>query len=125
VAVTSGHTDDGKIGLAIDLTEVRTFLDRALNKIRTQPNTAPIAGIWTLTVKNSNGQIGAASLTLRADGSCTFETAKETTGTYTYVNGRLTLNLPGLGNETVNVTWTGEDSFEFFSGGANVSVVRR
>jgi S1-C subfamily serine protease len=125
VGVTSGSANDGKIGLAIDLLEVRTFLDRALNKIPTQPNTAPVAGTWTVTIKTSNGQTAVAGLTLRTDGTCTFEAAKEATGTYSYVNGRLTLNLPGLVNETVNVTWIGEDRFEFPSGGASVSLIRR
>jgi S1-C subfamily serine protease len=126
VAVTSGGTENGTVGLAVDVTEVRTFLARALVKGREHPATSPVAGTWTMTITTANGATSFAGLTMYSDGTCTFEGYNEVAGTYTYADGRLTLTLPGLGAAiNATVTWNGDDNFEFTSDGVSFAVVRR
>jgi S1-C subfamily serine protease len=124
VAVTSGTNLQTKVGFAIDITEVRTFLDRAQSKLPA-PEAGSVVGTWTLTFQLGDGKTAVAGLTLRTDGTCLLETDKEMTGKYAYANGKLTLQLVGMGQETVSLTWDGDDGFAFVSGGISVLAVRR
>jgi serine protease Do len=124
VAVTSGAS--GSISLAIDITEVRTFLQRALEPERVRPGTKTIVGTWTATIRNNNGTTAIVSITLRPDGTCTIEGNNELHGTYRIVNNRLSLNIPRINLATeVDVTWSDDDSCEFATTVENFTLVRR
>jgi S1-C subfamily serine protease len=124
VAVTSGGGDG--ISLAIDITEVRTFLQRALETARTRPGTYTIVGTWTATIRNNNGTTSIVSITLRPDGTCMIEGNNELHGTYRIVNNRLSLNLPSIRLAAeVDVTWSADDTCEFTVNVENFTLVRR
>jgi S1-C subfamily serine protease len=96
IAVTSGGSQgESKVSLAVDVSEVRVFLARALDQSPQRPPVGMV-GTWTMAVRLQNGQIRYLGLTLNADGTCTVESQAEVPGTYRYDGGRLTLNLPGI-----------------------------
>jgi S1-C subfamily serine protease len=124
VAVTSGGGDG--ISLAVDITEVRTFLERALETARFRPGTNTIVGTWTATIRNNNGTATIVSITLRPDGTCMIEGNNELHGTYRIVNNRLSLHIPRINLAAeVDVTWSGDDTCEFTINVENFTLVRR
>jgi S1-C subfamily serine protease len=124
VAVTSyGSSVDA---YAIDVTEVRTFLARALAAGRNVADATEPTGTWTLSSTDRDGRTVYASLTLRADGTCLWEADRAFEGTYTYTDGRLTLTLPGMPMwSTAKVIWDADDAFRFTTQGTEYTAERR
>ncbi len=97
---------------AIEVSEVRAFLDRASN--RKPLPASPIAGSWTVTFKQKD-QERYFSLTFGPDGTVMWEASKSFAGTYTYQDDKLTLTVPSLGirNQTYDLVWVDKTRFTF------------
>jgi S1-C subfamily serine protease len=122
VGVTSNFNNNGSY--AIDVSEVREFLNRAHG--RTYTAAAPIVGFWTVGFNLKEGE-RYFSLHFRRDGTLTWAAGQSFEGTYSFEDGRLTLNVPGLqiSNYTVDLRWTDGDRFSFVRLDLEHTAVRR
>jgi V8-like Glu-specific endopeptidase len=126
VGVTSGG--DTVNSFAIDVSEVRSFLSRAMASERSLVMTeTTLAGTWTQTWVNSSGNRFYAGLTLRINGTVVWEDDRGSfEGTYTISDGKLKIALPSLEFEVVSeVRWNGSNSFHISRGAIEYTVVRR
>jgi S1-C subfamily serine protease len=126
IAVTSGG--NAIDSFAVDVTEVRYFLGKALESGRRLPSISPaLTGTWTQSWVTNNGQRVFAGLTLRNDGTVLWEDGTGAVeGTFSVKDGRLTINLPGRAFEiTSEVTWNGNDSFRITGAGIEYTMDRR
>jgi len=122
IGVTSNFNNNGSY--AIDVSEVREFLDRAHG--RTYTAAAPIVGFWTVAFQLKEEE-RYFSLHLRRDGTLTWAAAQSFEGTYTCEDGKLILNVAGLQltNQAFDVNWTDGDRFTFVRADLAHTAVRR
>src|SRR5262249_13456116 len=109
---------------AIDVTEVRLFLDRAGEK---PGHASPVVGAWTVRLKVQDEE-RHYSLTLEPDGTLMWEYATtQHAGAYTFQQGSLTLTVPGLNirEQRSAITWQDGDRFTFERGGLVNAATRR
>jgi Trypsin-like peptidase domain len=126
VGVTSGGNNVNSF--AIDVSEVRVFLSKALaSERRLVLENAVVTGTWTQTWVNSSGNRFYAGLTLRHDGTILWEDDRGSfEGTYTFSEGRLTITLPSLQFEVASeVNWDGSNNFHIRRGAIEYTVERR
>jgi S1-C subfamily serine protease len=127
VGVVSGFNEKTGLDFAIDVNEIRIFLQRANGMHPGEVPGKPIVGRWTV-VYHKDGQTRDYGLTLNEDGTCLFENAqRDIPGHYTYRDNLLSLNLPELKSRLrVKVDWNGHDTFRFTdSKGVQHTVDRR
>jgi S1-C subfamily serine protease len=111
---------------AIDVTEVRAFLKNAAYAQRGLPTGTLMAGSWTVSFNTDGAAPVKAGLTLRPDGTCTWEEKDAHEGTYNYAGGRLTLRIEGRSLEVaVDVTWATPDQVRFADGKVEYTMNRR
>jgi V8-like Glu-specific endopeptidase len=125
IGVTSGGNNIDSF--AIDVTEVRMFLQRALSSSRRPPVSTPVlTGTWTKTWVSAGSRY-YAGVTLRPDGTVLWEDDRGACeGTYSYTDGKLTLHLPSLRFElTSEVSWTGNDTLRISRGTIDYTMERR
>ncbi len=119
--VASNHND---VGFAVDVSEVRIFLDRALHP--TPPSANRLVGYWTVSSQRpADGAEMTFSLALRPNGTCTIEGTSETHGTYQYANGALTVNVSNWIVSAAATTWLSADRFTILHGGMLFTLSRR
>ena len=126
VGVISSHFPGTKLSRAIDLRELRAFLLEAKKASRG----SPLEGFWTMrfpmqNVKDNEAFLGIAFLNT---GKVIVDGAKKSwVGTYTYQNGTLNWEVPGMKiRDQVNLTWEpNNNQFRFTSGPIEFVCTRR
>jgi S1-C subfamily serine protease len=112
---------------SIDVAEVKTFLERALQSRRLPREPRVVVGTWTVATSDELGRC-YWSLTIRADGSCLMERDESFEGTF-LTNRRaclIRLFIPNMVLEGhVHISWTNDDQFSFTCNGKEFVAVRR
>jgi serine protease Do len=127
VGVNFAGTDDLSSDDAIDVSEVRVFVARALGTAPKAPHKA--AGTWTLTWKHQGKEL-YAGLTLETNGTAVWYGSSKQKGTYTFANDQLGLEVPNsMTMKATTLKWVNNNQFtftvQFSDGSTTFTAVRR
>jgi S1-C subfamily serine protease len=116
---------DNMSSFAIDVGEVRVFLERALAPRRAPPG-RDLTGTWTVATTDELGRC-YWSLTVESDGTCQFERDDCFEGTFHALrDGKLRISIRGAQMRgEVALTWVNDDQFSFRLHGVDYTATRR
>jgi S1-C subfamily serine protease len=126
--VVAVHSNGDKFNsFSIDVVELKTFLDRAMQIRRLPAPPRDVVGTWTVATTDELGRC-YWSLTVRANGTCLLERDEGFEGTFHASGGGdvVRLAIPGMAMQgEVPLTWSGDDQFAFTINGKDFMAVRR
>jgi S1-C subfamily serine protease len=122
------HSNGDKFhSFSIDVAEVRTFIERALQSRRLPHQEHDVVGTWTVATTDELGRC-YWSLTVRANGSCLMERDQSFEGTFACSDraDMVRLSIPGMALKgDVAIAWANDDQFSFTCNGKDFTAVRR
>lgn len=127
VGVVMALNEELGINTSVDVSEVRKFLDLdADDAPPAEVAAVPVVGEWTVAMHKDAPTVDVeVGMTFDDNGHVLIMAGPNPmSGTYQYVNGRLTLTLPGEAPETGRVRWEGDSRFSVDMGGYHLEFER-